>query len=384
MKPQRLFIVFAALAVAVAMLAGLASPAMAASTPPPSKRPHPKGTPPPKRPHPRLNQALPPGVNLLNIQTTPPVPGAKFTFAGTTVSADASGIASMQITPAQRQLIRQNRAGELQVTTPTVEVRKGVRAQFSGWYKSGDYRSGVESQIATFEFEHLTTFNFTNPKGRVVSPTLLSSMQLQSSIGEVIDLESAAPVWLQSSQIDGLDSRDVFYKINSVVVVGSNVVNSGQQRFYPSQQSLTTVTLLFFSARFVATDAMFGGGIGRGIELQYPDGTVRTFNFSRGHAVTVDDLPRGDYHVTVVGGGLRMARPVSISRTQQADLDVISYLDVGVVGAALLVLALVILWFGLQLRRRHRGYSRRMARQARRARKAAKQPVTGTAAVEQS
>jgi hypothetical protein len=77
---------------------------------------------------------------------------------------------------------------------------------------------------------------------------------------------------------------------------------------------------------------------------------------------------------------MRMARPVSISRNQEADLDVITFLDVAVVGIALVVLALVIFWFGLQLRRRHRGYNRRQARQARRERKAAQRPIAGAAA----
>jgi hypothetical protein len=175
-------------------------------------------------------------------------------------------------------------------------------------------------------------------------------------------------------------SKDISYKINRVVVAGSNVVNSAQQRFIPSKEQLASVKLLFYSVRFVAADAMFGGGIGKGIDLQYPDGKTRSIPFAKGHAITVDDLPRGDYHVTVVGGGLRMARPVSVSRDSEADLDVISFLDVAVVGIALLVLALAIAWFGLQLRRRHRGYNRRLARQARRDRQAAQQSVPGAAA----
>jgi hypothetical protein len=384
MSPRRVLTVLAPIGVVVGMLLGAAAPAMAANTPPP-QRPHPKGTPAPKRAHPKLNQALPQGFNQLSIQTTPPVAGAKFTFAGATITTDNAGIGTMLITPAQRLILRDNRQDELVVATPTVDVKQGVRAQFTGWFGAGVYRAGVESQVATFEFDYLTSFNFTNLKGRVVPPSLMSSLQLQSSIGETIDLDTADPVWLQGSQVvtgsNGLESKDIFYKVNSVVVAGSNVVNRAQQRFVPSQQQLATVKLLFYSARFVATDAMFGGGIGTGIDLQYPDGTTRHIPFARGHAVTVDDLPRGDYHVTVVGGGLKMARPVSISRDQEADLDVISYVDVAVVGVALLLLALVILWFGLQLRRRHRGYNRRLARQARRDRKAAKQaPIAGVAA----
>ncbi len=390
MTVRRLVLRFALVA-ALAVALGVSASAAGAANTSPTTRPHPKGTPPPKRPHPRLNQALPPGVNLLTIQTTPPIPGAKFTFAGATVTTDKSGVASMEITPAQRMVLRDNRTEQLVVATPMVEVRQGLRAQFTGWFGDGVYRAGVESQVATFELDYLTSFNFSNLKGRAVSPSLMTSMELQSSIGETIDLDNADPVWLQGSQVvtgsNGLESKDIFYKINRVIVAGSNVVNSAQQRFLPSQQQVTNVKLLFYSARFVAADAMFGGGIGTGIDLQYPDGKVRHIPFARRHAVTVDDLPRGDYHVTVVGGGLRMARPVSISRNQEADLDVISYLDVAVVGVALLVLALVIFWVGLQLRRRSRGYNRRLARQARRARKAAQKGIAGAsaaAAVEQS
>jgi hypothetical protein len=380
MKARRVLTVLAPVALGLAVLAG-ASPATAANTPPPSQRPHPKGTPAPKRAHPKLNQALPQGFNQLTIQTVPTVAGAKFTFAGATITTDRNGIATMFITPAQRLLIRDNRAGELTAATETVDLGKEARAQFTGWFKDGVYRAGVESQVATFEKEYLTSFAFTNPKGRYVAPSLLSSMELQSSIGETVELDRADPVWLQGTQIIGVgsgpQSRDIFYKINRVVVAGSNVVNSAQQRFTPGEPTPATVKLLFYSARFVAVDAMFGGGIGTGVDLQYPDGTVRRIPFGRDHAVTVDDLPRGDYHVTVVGGGLKMARPVSISRNQNADLDVISFLDVAVVGSALGVLAIVILWLGLQLRRRHRGYNRRLARQARRERRAARGPIPG-------
>jgi hypothetical protein len=386
MNGRRILTLLAPACLATALLAGAASPVAAANTPPPTQRPHPKGTPAPKKPHPVLNQALPRGFNRLDIQTVPPVPGAQFKFADATITTDKAGIASMLITPAQRLLLLDDRTAHLDAVTQVVEVEPGKkRAQFTGWFGIGtSYKSGVQSEIATFEFEYLTHFNFTNLKGREVAPSLMSSMQLQSSIGETVDLDRPDPVWLQGTQLttgsNGPVSKDISYKINRVVVAGSNVVNSAQQRFIPSKEQLASVKLLFYSVRFVAADAMFGGGIGKGIDLQYPDGKTRNIPFAKGHAITVDDLPRGDYHVTVVGGGLRMARPVSVSRNSEADLDVISFLDVAVVGVALLVLALAILWFGLQLRRRHRGYNRRLERQARRDRQAAQQSVPGAAA----
>ncbi len=322
------------------------------------------GPPPPKRAHPTIGPA--PGLRSLTIKTIPPTPGATFTFEGQSFTTAADGAVTVTITQQQRDLLATNRNDALVVTSPTVNVSKDIRANFAGWYGNGSYKSGVETQTATFSYDYLTSFKFVNTKGDPVQPSLLSSMELKSSVGATIDLRSTDPVWLQGRLVTpgagGVDVRDVSYRINEVIVAGSNVVNAAQQQFFPTQRTTATVRLLFFSVRFVATDAMLGGGVGKSIELQYPDGKVRTIALGPTHSVTVDDLPRGDYHVTVVGGGLRMARPISISRNQEADLDVITYLDVGLVALAILIVAAVVLWFGLSMRRRHHGTGRRAAR----------------------
>lgn len=322
--------------------------------------------PPPKRPHPVLGPA--PGLRTLRISTIPAVAGATFTFEGQPIRTGADGVAIATITQEQRDRLSDPavRNDAIAVTSPTVNLSKDVRANFSGWYGNGAYKGGVETQTATFSFEYLTSFTFVNTKGEPVQPSLLQSMQLKSSVGATIDLKSPDPVWLEGRRVTpgsgGVDVRDISYRINEVKVAGSNVVNSAQQQFFPTRRTTSTVRLLFFSVRFVATDAMFGGGVGKKIQLEYPDGKIRTFALGSQHSVTVNDLPRGDYHVTVVGGGLRMARPLNISRNQQADLDVISYLDVGLVVLVLAMVAAAVLWYGLVLRRRHKGVGRRGAR----------------------
>jgi hypothetical protein len=322
--------------------------------------------PPPQRPHPVLGPA--PGLRTLKITTIPAVAGATFTFEGQTITTGKDGVATTTITQEQRDRLSDPvvRNDAIVVTSSSVSVAKDVRANFSGWYGNGSYKEGVETQTATFSFDYLTSFVCMNKKGDPVQPSLLQSMQLKSSVGATIDLKSPDPVWLEGRRVTpgsgGVDVRDISYRINTVKVAGSNVVNSAQQQFFPTRRTTATVKLLFFSVRFVATDAMFGGGVGKKINLEYPDGKIRTFTLGSQHSVTVDDLPRGDYHVTVLGGGLRMARPLNISRNQQADLDVITYLDVGLVVLVLAVVAAAVLWYGLVLRRRHKGVGRRDAR----------------------
>jgi hypothetical protein len=62
--------------------------------------------------------------------------------------------------------------------------------------------------------------------------------------------------------------------------------------------------------------------------------------------VRVDALPRGQYRVGVEGPGLASTRPFVLSRSQDASLLLISYLDVGVVSGLLVSIAVALLLFG--------------------------------------
>ena len=124
------------------------------------------------------------------------------------------------------------------------------------------------------------------------------------------------------------------------------VVNRGQQKLRPQGDGSLAVQLLFYSAHFSAQDALFKTRIGSGINLQHPDGVWESYPFDANGEVTVDKLPRGDYVVTVDAPGRSFARPVSVSRDQVVDLEVLSYLDIALVMGGVTFLAMSLLLIG--------------------------------------
>jgi len=277
-----------------------------------------------------------PGLRWLVVRTTPSLPNVQFVFAGSPMTTDATGETRMLITQAQLDAFRANREALLQPAAPTFAVGPGVRARFAGWGKSTYNYSATDKtgdiENASFDLEYLTTFSFTDHRGRSLPASKIQSVQLRSSTGGTIDVEPDASAWLQGSRsvanADGFDARDTYYKITKVMSDGSNVVHEAQQRFYPSRTQAPVVELLFFSVTFGAHDALFGRRIGSGIDLEYPDGHVRHVGFHRGHTARMTDLPRGRYRVTVKHAGFLGSRPIRLSRNQVVDIQVVSYLDV--------------------------------------------------------
>jgi hypothetical protein len=290
------------------------------------------------------------GLRRLTVATVPPVPGMQFAVDGRVFTADTRGIATTLITKAQREAVRADRSTHLRVVQPVFEAGLGVRARFTGWSGPGQYRSGSpvaeEYQRATFDMDYLTSFTFTTVGGDLVPARSLTSMQLESSLGDRVRLDPAQPRWLQGSRTAtggrGLQSRAVSYRVQSVRTVGVNAVNRGQQQFFPSRQHQVYVELLFFDVRFTARDALLGSSAGSSFLLQYPDGHTKRFPLRDDGPFTVRDLPRGTYHVTIRGAGPEMSQKLTVSKDQHADFDTVTWLDVAL-GVALLLFIVIAL-----------------------------------------
>lgn len=310
-----------------------------------------------------------PGMRLLTIQTQPPVPGAKFAIDGVEMVTDARGIATTLVTKEQREAVHTDRAAHLAVVTPVLEYRAGVRARFSGWYGGGSYKQGdipEETQRATFDVDYLTTFRFRTPHGNEVSPDRVGAMELRSSVGGKLFLTGPrrfAPRWLHGTRVtrgpNGLEVVEISYTIESATMSGSNVVHQSQQRFFPSRESQVPVRLLLFDVGLRASDALFGSPAGTSVLVEFPDGTTRREPLRRRAGVTLRQLPRGEYHVTVEGAGPSAGQPFVLSRDQRVQLDVITWLDVILGLVVFLTIAAAVLYAGTRVRRRRRGGRRR-------------------------
>jgi hypothetical protein len=160
---------------------------------------------------------------------------------------------------------------------------------------------------------------------------------------------------LQASRVlltgAGVRSRPIEYAVERVEIDGANVVHRSQRRFFPLRAARVRVPLLLYSARFVATDALFGGRGGRAVLLRYPNGRIARLPLRDGIARAVG-LPRGQYRVQADAPGYAFERPLWLSRDQVVDLRIVSYLDFAVVFGGLAMVALGLLLAGRPLLRR--------------------------------
>ena len=271
----------------------------------------------------------------VQIQTVPPVEGARFRYRGQTVRADSLGRVTLNVSTANL---------ERQVKVTPTPVSHGVRAQLDRWYpKRG---------VAAIAFFHRVRPRFINLQGNAVDANLVDAVVVKGSHGVTHRFKHGERAWLQVSRVvpraaGRLRSESLRYSVQRVIVRGSNVVNSGQQRFRPAKTPEFPIQLLLYSARFKTRDAFFGFPIGSAVRLEYPNGRVERHELGDNGELLVPSLPRSDYKVTVDGPGFSFSRPVRLSRDQEVELEVLSYLDVGL---ALFVVAAFVI--GLPLLRR--------------------------------
>jgi hypothetical protein len=175
--------------------------------------------------------------------------------------------------------------------------------------------------------------------------------------GSRLSLPNGRVSWLPAVQgVRAADGhwrrRKISYAVQELRAHGSDVVHRGEQRFVPARQRSVTVRSLFFAARFSAHDALLGSPAGTALVLRFPDGHIERHAFGPRGQRRLTGLPRGRYEVRVDGPGVSFSRPLTLSRTQDVDLRVISWVDIALVGGALVLAALAILLMGRRRARR--------------------------------
>jgi hypothetical protein len=269
------------------------------------------------------------------IQTIPAIPGLKVHFQGQTLTTDSKGKVVLQ-----------------PVGLKTNEVKP--RVHFAGRHFGADRIARFDRwfgrNVATFNNFYRIRLSFRDLLGNTVDPNVVNSITVKSRTGVRTTLTKNKSVWLQGSRVvpftGELVSKDIDYQVERAFVDGTNVVNRAQQRFRPRKTRDLSVRLLFYKLKIVTKDALFGIPIGKSVELRYPSGRTVTQELKDGE-VTIPSLPRGTYDLKVKASGVSFTRPVSVSRNQEVELKVISWLDMFLAFAAVVALAV-----GLALVRR--------------------------------
>lgn len=300
------------------------------------------------------------GSNTLTIQVIPPLAGVEFALNGEVFESDNEGLAR----------ITAPGPGTYEIEyLSTDHASANFRAEFQRWERDIFSTTRTISLPRTsliaagFEVTYPIDLEFVDLSGNSVDAKRIDSITMKSSNGVTYAFEQGEPIWLKKNRIvqrlDGLDDVDLTYSIQNIQVDGSNVVNQGQQRFEVVPGKPWQIELLLFTATFLAKEAVFGYPLGEGVEIQYPDGRTMQYSFRPGGELKVDGLARGTYLVQVVGAsGFSMATPMVLSRNQEVELQVFSYLTVTLAILTPIIGALAILMLG---RLRYRWIQRRDA-----------------------
>lgn len=264
----------------------------------------------------------------LAIRTVPELPGMVFALDGTRFVAGDDGVARIAV----------NVAGEHVIEVLVSEYRDAERlVEFSRW-NTELFGPRISLRLpfarplqAGFDISYRASQEFVDSEGGRVDPSRVTSIEMRSSLGTLLTFPDGEARWYKSSRAvrrpEGLESVDIRYNVDKVIVDGSNVVNSGQQRFLVEPNDEWTIELLLYSATFAGRDLLFGFPIGQAINLTYPDGRVVRIESSDGQ-LAARWLARGIYRVNIADApGWAPVMPVALSKDQDVQLQVVSFLD---------------------------------------------------------
>jgi hypothetical protein len=298
----------------------------------------------------RSRHAASTSTQSIEIRTVPVGRHLRFALAGRVYTTDQSG--STIVPAADVQVVNHDlRTNPLLLKLLPNRRPDGSYFRLERWYTPTRKRNAV---YAAIDLYRPVRFSLVSRTGRPISVALVDSFQMKRIDGELLNLTGSQlqqPVILQASRVvplnTGLVSKNLLYRIQRVSIGGNNLVHRAQQFFLPSESVDFKLRLLFYSVRFEAQDILFGFSIGSSIRLVYPNGRVEVHPFQGHGQLALAALPRGTYHVSVVGPGLSPSAPVSVTRDHVTQLKVLSYLDIAVL--TILFLALL---FGLAVVRR--------------------------------
>ncbi len=285
------------------------------------------------------------------IYTVPPIPGVKFKLNQKVYTADENGIVELAV----------DMSGVYSLEVLPIDednISANTQLEFARWNDNvftanrKVYFPRARRLEAGFNVNYQMDQIFYDTTGEPVDPARVSSMVIRG-IGNTYTLKGAGPVWLPSNRLirrvtERLESQEILYYFRDVTIDGANVINRSEQRFHIRPNDTWPIQVLLYSVRFTARDAMFHFPIGKGIELTYPDGHMEKFFFNSDNAqLMIPSLARGSYSAKITGaGGSAPPTPIHLSRDQDVELLMLSYLDIALIIGIPLSIALAFFFIG--------------------------------------
>ena len=312
-------------------------------------------TPAPKRPHPHRK----PWPITLTVRTVPALAGIRIRLDDRTLLTDARGQAKFteehNFAPHTLRLLDGSRAlTDRRFRFVRWAGQRDPNQAFGGTVTGLPMRQNY-TVTAAFAVQRPVVISLLNLQGKAVDGARVSAVTLRSGRNGQVSVPASGRLWLDSIvpvyRNSAIALEPETYSLTNVMVGGTNTVDAGRQKFVPASDATPVFRTKFFNLTVTAHDLLFGGATGEAARVTYPDGSVHTVPFGPGGRVTIADLPRGGYQVTVIGGGTPLPSALVLSRDTPLDLPVATHRDYLAIGSALALIMAVLVLIGRGRRR---------------------------------
>lgn len=292
---------------------------------------------------------LAPVAGTVQVETVPATPGVVMVVEGHTVTTDAHGQGSTDVSDLNTA------SSGLKLATAQAEESSVELLHVSKLRPPAPRHRRL---LLALRVSDPVTFQFVDPRGSVIPMNRVGQVRLdQAGHSLTIDAnELTGPVLLPTSvarrahdvwQTDQLD-----YSVQAVSVAGANAVFSGRYRFDLSTQRVWRVRLSVYDMSVTVSDALFGQRTSSTLQVTSPDGRQRRLHVGDGSPTLVPELVRGTYHLTVGAAVIGADHSVLVSKSAAADLRVITLLDLIIIGCTVALLAAALVVIGRRLTNR--------------------------------
>jgi hypothetical protein len=286
----------------------------------------------------------------VRISTVPATAGVQFIVDGASTVTGPDGTAKVQVSDLNDVDARLS-LGYADAAGQEVSLLKVTRAPPRAVHE--------RELVVALAVRRPVTLRFTDLNGAPIPASRVTSVRVQAdqTTSRFDAAQLRAPITLLSAKAtlvhNGWSVHRLVYAMTSATVDGGQAVFAGQQRFTPAAGTSWNVKLSVFSIHITAHDALLGTRVSSHLVITRPDdSTYTTAVPSGGSGAVMTSVVRGDYDLHFSAAVLGATTPLRISRSDSFDIRIVTPLDLGLVGAVVVLLAGSAVLAGVRVARR--------------------------------